>query len=110
MTRWPEAVLHPVLFDLSPARSGRSRTPLPPVTWSTGMMGECDDEDLPRAFQNDDIKRKALEAQTFHTARPGRQGYGPQRDEAFLENVERRIDRALKFCAKSGTLSLVPRR
>jgi len=69
---WPEAVLHPVLFDLSPARSGRSRTPLPPVTWSTGMMGECDDEDLPRAFQNDDIKRKALEAQTFHTARPGR--------------------------------------
>jgi len=41
------------------------------------MMGERDDKNLPRTFQDDDIKRKALEAKTFHPARSGRQGYGP---------------------------------
>ena len=75
---WPKPVFHPPgRSPLPAARLGRSRTPFPPVTWSTCMMGECDDENLPRTFQDDDIKRKALEAKTLHAARSGRKGYWP---------------------------------
>lgn len=106
---WPLEGL--VITPALPQDKTSSAQSIAPVTRTSRMMSNGNHEDLRIALTNNDGVREAPEDQAFDSASPGNTGHGYQGDDFLLEQIERSIKSAFKFCSESRALHLIsPRR
>jgi hypothetical protein len=85
-----------------------STAALAPIAGPPGMVRKRDDKHFLATLNDNDIIRKAFQAESLHascaSARPDRS----QRNNSFLEQVKCRIHRRRNVGPEPGTLLLVP--
>jgi hypothetical protein len=85
-----------------------STAALAPVAGSPGMMCGSKNEHFLAMFNDNDVKRKALQSESFYAACASARRHRSQRNNSFLEQVKCHIHRGGKIGPEPGALLFVP--